>query len=477
MSSASRIVGASAGSRRRACDGRSRSTGRPSSRRNAARRSSASASSRSRATTSVPDRAVARVVELGAEVRVAARALQPELQQRALAELGLGDRREHARGDVPGAGLAGVDARRRARRAAPPATRRRGRSRHRRRRRRRSSLTALALRLRPPYAGTTRIRFDGRRPGGALSARLRAPVFWRSWYPLMGDATRAPRHRPPVPRLPRPPAGRGSRRRARRRRPDPAARQDARRRRRSSRPRRRSAATTRSSSSTTGRTWSRRAAPTACTSARTTTRPRRRARAVGPDRIVGRSTHAPDQAAAADADPDVDYLAVGPVHATPTKPGRPAAGLHYVAHAASTVGKPWFAIGGLDAGNVHEVVERGATPDRRRARDHRGRRPRGGGARAARALEGASAPDAEPRARGDAVRRSAARGSTSRLRALAGQDRGDPGASSSRSARTSGRSASSSRSRSRSSSPPPTWSARPPAPAASRPRSASPSRC
>jgi thiamine-phosphate pyrophosphorylase len=83
--------------------------------------------------------------------------------------------------------------------------------------------------------------------------------------------------------------------------------------------------------------------------------------AVGPDRIVGRSTHEPAQAAAAAADPDVDYLAVGPVHATPTKPGRPAAGLHYVGHAASTVGKPWFAIGGLDAGNVHEVVERGAT--------------------------------------------------------------------------------------------------------------------
>ena len=82
---------------------------------------------------------------------------------------------------------------------------------------------------------------------------------------------------------------------------------------------------------------------------------------VGPDRIVGRSTHAPDQAAAADTDPDVDYLAVGPVHETPTKPGRPAAGLHYVAHAASSVGKPWFAIGGLDAGNVHEVLEHGAT--------------------------------------------------------------------------------------------------------------------
>jgi thiamine-phosphate pyrophosphorylase len=83
--------------------------------------------------------------------------------------------------------------------------------------------------------------------------------------------------------------------------------------------------------------------------------------AVGPDRIVGRSTHAPDQALAALKDPDVDYLAVGPVHTTPTKPGRPAAGLDYVSFAAGAVTKPWFAIGGLDAGNVHEVVERGAT--------------------------------------------------------------------------------------------------------------------
>jgi thiamine-phosphate pyrophosphorylase len=83
--------------------------------------------------------------------------------------------------------------------------------------------------------------------------------------------------------------------------------------------------------------------------------------AVGEDRIVGRSTHAPAQAATADADPDVDYLAVGPVHATPTKRGRPAAGLEYVAYAASSVGKPWFAIGGIDAGTVHAVVERGAT--------------------------------------------------------------------------------------------------------------------
>jgi thiamine-phosphate pyrophosphorylase len=82
---------------------------------------------------------------------------------------------------------------------------------------------------------------------------------------------------------------------------------------------------------------------------------------VGPEAVIGRSTHEPAQADAAQADPEVDYLGVGPVHATPTKPGRPAAGLEYVAHAAATVGKPWFAIGGLEAGNVHEVLHRGAT--------------------------------------------------------------------------------------------------------------------
>ena len=82
---------------------------------------------------------------------------------------------------------------------------------------------------------------------------------------------------------------------------------------------------------------------------------------VGADLIVGRSTHSPAQAAQAEADPDVDYLAVGPVHATPTKPGRPATGLGFVAHAAETVSKPWFAIGGLNAGNVHETLAHGAT--------------------------------------------------------------------------------------------------------------------
>src|ERR671912_763296 len=74
-------------------------------------------------------------------------------------------------------------------------------------------------------------------------------------------------------------------------------------------------------------------------------RPREFLAAAGADAIVGRSTHEPAQAAGADADADVDYLAVGPVHATPTKPGRPAAGLEYVEWAAANVSKPWFAIG------------------------------------------------------------------------------------------------------------------------------------
>jgi thiamine-phosphate pyrophosphorylase len=82
---------------------------------------------------------------------------------------------------------------------------------------------------------------------------------------------------------------------------------------------------------------------------------------VGPDRLIGRSTHDPGQGAQAAADPDVDYLSIGPVHATPTKPGRPATGLDYVRWAAANVGKPWFAIGGIDVETVADAVEAGAS--------------------------------------------------------------------------------------------------------------------
>jgi thiamine-phosphate pyrophosphorylase len=89
--------------------------------------------------------------------------------------------------------------------------------------------------------------------------------------------------------------------------------------------------------------------------------PARARELVGADAIVGLSTHGPDQGAAALADADVDYLSVGPVHPTPTKPGRPATGLSYVRWAAGHVDRPWFAIGGIDAGTLPRVVAAGAS--------------------------------------------------------------------------------------------------------------------
>ncbi len=80
---------------------------------------------------------------------------------------------------------------------------------------------------------------------------------------------------------------------------------------------------------------------------------------LGPDRLVGLSTHTPAQIDAA-APAGVDYIGVGPVHATPTKPGRPAVGLDLVRYAAHRATVPFFAIGGIDAGNVESVRAAGA---------------------------------------------------------------------------------------------------------------------
>ena len=80
---------------------------------------------------------------------------------------------------------------------------------------------------------------------------------------------------------------------------------------------------------------------------------------VGDALVIGLSTHSTQQIAAAEAS-SANYYAVGPVHETPTKPGRPAVGLELVRHAASVASKPWFAIGGIDPGNVTEVAAAGA---------------------------------------------------------------------------------------------------------------------
>jgi thiamine-phosphate pyrophosphorylase len=111
---------------------------------------------------------------------------------------------------------------------------------------------------------------------------------------------------------------------------------------------------------------------------------------LGPDVIIGLSTHSREQIAAAggvpgqadqgrrergvlrtrateDADmrrpgtsSSVDYISVGPIWETPTKEGRPAAGLELVSHAAASAAHPFFAIGGIDPSNASQVVEAGA---------------------------------------------------------------------------------------------------------------------
>ncbi len=80
---------------------------------------------------------------------------------------------------------------------------------------------------------------------------------------------------------------------------------------------------------------------------------------VGPEMLIGLSTHAPAEIDASAGAP-LDYIGVGPVHATPTKLGRPAVGLELVRYASAHAGVPFFAIGGIDAANLGEAIAAGA---------------------------------------------------------------------------------------------------------------------
>jgi thiamine-phosphate pyrophosphorylase len=96
---------------------------------------------------------------------------------------------------------------------------------------------------------------------------------------------------------------------------------------------------------------------------------------LGAGAVVGLSTHTPEQiegairlSSSVTADGGLDYFCVGPVWATPTKPGRAAVGLDLVRYAADAVGAagtqaplPWFAIGGIGLENVEQVVAAGAS--------------------------------------------------------------------------------------------------------------------
>ena len=81
---------------------------------------------------------------------------------------------------------------------------------------------------------------------------------------------------------------------------------------------------------------------------------------VGDRLLIGLSTHSPEQFDLG-LSSEADQLSVGPVWETPTKEGRPAAGLSYVRYAAERgAERPWFAIGGITPDNVGEVVAAGA---------------------------------------------------------------------------------------------------------------------
>lgn len=83
-------------------------------------------------------------------------------------------------------------------------------------------------------------------------------------------------------------------------------------------------------------------------------------RAIGPERLLGLSTHSEAQVDAAGRAKAADYIGVGPVYETPTKPGREAVGLDLVRYAAARARLPFFAIGGIDEGTVGGVLAAGA---------------------------------------------------------------------------------------------------------------------
>jgi len=77
--------------------------------------------------------------------------------------------------------------------------------------------------------------------------------------------------------------------------------------------------------------------------------------------LIGRSSHTENEATAAAVEEGIDYFCVGPCWPTPTKPGRPAPGLALVRYVSSLgTTRPWFAIGGIDLGNLDQVLDAGA---------------------------------------------------------------------------------------------------------------------
>jgi thiamine-phosphate pyrophosphorylase len=94
--------------------------------------------------------------------------------------------------------------------------------------------------------------------------------------------------------------------------------------------------------------------------------PRLARQLLGPDVLIGLSSHSEAELEAAAADPDADYFCVGPVWETPTKQGRPGVGLDLLRRAAELAppfapgAKPWFVTGGVAPATLDAVLETGA---------------------------------------------------------------------------------------------------------------------
>jgi thiamine-phosphate pyrophosphorylase len=80
---------------------------------------------------------------------------------------------------------------------------------------------------------------------------------------------------------------------------------------------------------------------------------------LGADKLVGRSTTNADEMERAIAE-KADYIGVGPVFATPTKADKAPVGFDYIQYAVRHAPMPWYAIGGIDAHNIAEVINGGA---------------------------------------------------------------------------------------------------------------------
>ena len=81
---------------------------------------------------------------------------------------------------------------------------------------------------------------------------------------------------------------------------------------------------------------------------------------LGPSAIIGLSTHSQDDLIGAEREP-IDYISVGPINPTPTKPGRAGVGLGYLRFAADEASVPFYVTGGVNPRSIGDLLDSGGT--------------------------------------------------------------------------------------------------------------------